>query len=91
MARFFELPHLLTLLVIVLLVFGASKLPDIARNLGKSAKILKEDLQELKENKTSTAEVTDSSQSPASDSPVTSSQPQGTLSSDSAESGEKSS
>lgn len=46
--RFFELPHLIILLLIILLIFGASKLPDIARNLGKSAKIIKEDLKELR-------------------------------------------
>ncbi|GMA32614.1 twin-arginine translocase TatA/TatE family subunit [Litorihabitans aurantiacus] len=43
-----QLWHLLVLLAVVLLVFGAAKLPDIARNLGKSAKILKEEVKDLR-------------------------------------------
>lgn len=37
-------------IVVLILVFGASKLPDIARNLGKSAKVLKEELNDLGED-----------------------------------------
>lgn len=42
--------------LVVIVIFGASKLPDIARNLGKSAKILKKEMRELNED--------DSAQSP---------------------------
>jgi sec-independent protein translocase protein TatA len=34
-------PELLILLFIILLLFGAKKLPDMARSLGRSARILK--------------------------------------------------
>lgn len=37
----------ITVIIILVVVFGASKLPDIARNVGKSAKVLKEELNEL--------------------------------------------
>lgn len=40
--------HFIVLLLIVLLVFGASRLPDIARSVGKSAKILKEEVKDLR-------------------------------------------
>ncbi len=36
MLRGFGVPELLLILVIVLLIFGAGKLPDIGRALGKS-------------------------------------------------------
>ncbi|RMI34590.1 Sec-independent protein translocase subunit TatA [Streptomyces triticirhizae] len=40
--------ELLLLLVIVLLVFGAKRLPDLARSLGKSARILKSETSAMK-------------------------------------------
>lgn len=36
--------HVVILVIVLVLVFGASKLPDIARNVGKSARVLKEEL-----------------------------------------------
>lgn len=42
--------HWLVVLVVVILLFGAAKLPDLARNLGKSAKILKKELQDINED-----------------------------------------
>ena len=36
--------HLLLVLAIVVLLFGATKLPLLAKNLGQSAKILKREL-----------------------------------------------
>lgn len=36
--------HLLVLLAIVLLVFGAAKLPALARSVGQSARILKSEM-----------------------------------------------
>lgn len=39
-------PELLIVLVIVLLLFGARKLPDLARSLGQSAKELRKGMDE---------------------------------------------
>ena len=39
-------PELLILLVVILLLFGARKLPDLARSLGSSAKEFRKGLQE---------------------------------------------
>lgn len=36
--------HLVVILVIVLLLFGAPKLPALARSLGQSARILKQEV-----------------------------------------------
>ncbi|ACQ80315.1 twin-arginine translocation protein, TatA/E family subunit [Beutenbergia cavernae DSM 12333] len=44
--------HILVLVVVILLVFGASRLPNIARNVGKSMKIMKEEVKDLREDGT---------------------------------------
>ena len=41
---------LITVIIVLVVVFGASKLPEIARNVGKSAKVLKEELNDLTED-----------------------------------------
>ena len=42
--------HYLVLLIVILILFGASRLPDIARSIGKSARILKQELRALQED-----------------------------------------
>ncbi|MFD9984274.1 Sec-independent protein translocase subunit TatA [Streptomyces massasporeus] len=49
-------PEIILILVVIILLFGAKKLPDMARSLGKSARILKSEAKAMKdENKSSTA------------------------------------
>jgi sec-independent protein translocase protein TatA len=45
------LPELLGILFIVLLIFGANRLPDLAKGLGKSIKNFKEASREGEEEK----------------------------------------
>ncbi|MFG2619021.1 Sec-independent protein translocase subunit TatA [Streptomyces sp. NPDC048507] len=40
--------HLIIVLVVCLLVFGSKKLPDMARSLGRSARILKSEARALR-------------------------------------------
>ncbi|MEU3946964.1 Sec-independent protein translocase subunit TatA [Streptomyces sp. NPDC029526] len=47
-------PEIILILVVVILLFGAKKLPDMARSLGKSARILKSEAKAMKEDKSST-------------------------------------
>jgi sec-independent protein translocase protein TatA len=42
--------HLLIVAAVFVLLFGAKKLPDAARSLGKSARILKTELKDLHED-----------------------------------------
>ncbi|MEU1515811.1 Sec-independent protein translocase subunit TatA [Streptomyces sp. NPDC005811] len=48
-------PEIILILVVVILLFGAKKLPDMARSLGKSARILKSEAKAMKEEGNSTA------------------------------------
>lgn len=40
--------HLIIVLVVCLLLFGSKKLPDMARSLGKSARILKSEARAMR-------------------------------------------
>lgn len=40
--------HVIILVVVVVLLFGAKKLPDAARSLGKSMRIFKSEIHEMK-------------------------------------------
>ena len=42
----FGLPHLILILVIVLLLFGAPKLPGLARSIGQSMKIFRNEIKD---------------------------------------------
>lgn len=41
--------HWIVLVVVLLLVFGSKKLPDMARSIGQSMKIFKKEIKELTE------------------------------------------
>lgn len=45
-----EPSHILILLLVVLVLFGAKRLPDSARSLGKSMRIFKTELKEMKQD-----------------------------------------
>ena len=57
--------HLLILLAVVVLLFGAKRLPDIARAVGQSARILKGEMKD-----TTTDEHTRNQQQPPATSPT---------------------
>lgn len=42
--------QLVILLVVIIVVFGAARLPNAARSLGKSLKIFKKEVQDLRED-----------------------------------------
>jgi len=43
-----EPSHILILLIVVLVLFGAKRLPDSARSLGRSMRIFKSEMKEMK-------------------------------------------
>ncbi|GAA2014384.1 Sec-independent protein translocase subunit TatA [Brevibacterium samyangense] len=63
MGRLFDSPvTIIILLVVILLLFGAPKLPMIAKNVGKSLKIFKSEVKDLQnddESRSAPKEITD--------------------------------
>lgn len=57
-----EPSHILLLLIVVLVLFGAKRLPDSARSLGKSMRIFKSELKEMKNEDGSKKSDPDNSQ-----------------------------
>lgn len=47
--RNFSAVEWIILVVVLLLAFGSAKLPDIARSLGRSARVMRSELDELKD------------------------------------------
>ena len=45
-----EPSHILILLIVVVILFGAKRLPDSARSLGKSLRIFKGEMKEMKKD-----------------------------------------
>ncbi|OIJ64499.1 Sec-independent protein translocase subunit TatA [Streptomyces mangrovisoli] len=75
-------PEIILILVVVVLLFGAKKLPDMARSLGKSARILKSEAKAMKEEGNTPAPAPSGNEQPpaqrtiqASPGDVTSSRP----------------
>ncbi|MEV6176627.1 Sec-independent protein translocase subunit TatA [Streptomyces sp. NPDC052016] len=48
-------PEIILILVVIILLFGAKKLPDMARSLGKSARILKSEAKAMKDEGSNSA------------------------------------
>ncbi len=44
--------HLLILLILLVLLFGAKRLPDMAKSVGQSMKIFKNEVKELRDDST---------------------------------------
>ena len=55
--------HIVILLAIIILLFGASKLPSLARNLGKSAKIFRDEVKSMNDDSPQTPSELESSRS----------------------------
>lgn len=48
----FGWPHLLIILAVILLLFGAAKLPALAKSLGQSARVFKGEMKAMKNDDT---------------------------------------
>ncbi|MEW9520778.1 Sec-independent protein translocase subunit TatA [Streptomyces tubercidicus] len=54
----FEPWHLILIIAVLVLLFGSQKLPDMARGLGRSMRILKSEARALKDDKRTEAPTT---------------------------------
>jgi sec-independent protein translocase protein TatA len=50
MGNLFAGPHLWIILIIILLLFGAAKLPALAKSMGQSARVFKGEMKAMKED-----------------------------------------
>lgn len=48
--RNLQWPELLLILVVLVLLFGAKKLPDVSRSLGRSMRIFKSEVKQMKDD-----------------------------------------
>jgi sec-independent protein translocase protein TatA len=71
MLDFIEKPGFVIVLLVALVVFGAKRLPDSARALGRSMRILKAEAKGLKEDDKPTATVETQALPPGTTQPVT--------------------
>jgi sec-independent protein translocase protein TatA len=68
--EFFEKPSVVIVIVLMILVFGAKRLPDSARALGRSMRILKAEAKGLKDDDAARTSSTDTTaQTPATPAP----------------------
>jgi sec-independent protein translocase protein TatA len=65
MGALFERPAFLVLILLVLLLFGAKRLPDLARGVGRSLRIFKSETEGLKTDSAASAEAPAVPASPA--------------------------
>ncbi|MEQ6898579.1 Sec-independent protein translocase subunit TatA [Microbacterium sp. KR10-403] len=66
----FGWPHLLIILAVILLLFGAAKLPALAKSLGQSARVFKGEMKAMKEDDTSSATPSEPKTDSPSDAPA---------------------
>ncbi|MDI2031372.1 Sec-independent protein translocase subunit TatA [Saccharopolyspora sp. TS4A08] len=59
--------HWLIVLIVVALLFGSSKLPQVARSLGQSARVLKAEARGLREDEEAANQRESETSRPASD------------------------
>ena len=71
----FGWPHLLIILAVILLLFGAAKLPALAKSVGQSARVFKGEMKAMKDDDTTAAPKAENaaSETPKSDTPASSS------------------
>lgn len=68
----FGWPHLLVILAVILLLFGAAKLPALAKSVGQSARVFRGEMKAMKEDDAaapSTATTVAPSPAPAESTP----------------------
>ncbi|QEO10027.1 twin-arginine translocase TatA/TatE family subunit [Protaetiibacter larvae] len=67
----FGWPHLLIILVVILLLFGATKLPALAKGVGQSVKVFRKEMKSDDEaDGTATSEAASGDTTPAASTPA---------------------
>jgi sec-independent protein translocase protein TatA len=61
----FGWPHLLIILAVILLLFGAAKLPALAKSLGQSARVFKGEMKAMKNDDANDVNAAGTASAPA--------------------------
>ncbi|WEG10577.1 Sec-independent protein translocase subunit TatA [Microbacterium horticulturae] len=67
----FGWPHLLIILAVILLLFGAAKLPALAKSLGQSARVFKGEMKAMKDDDTASSAPSEPKADAPADAPAT--------------------
>lgn len=67
--------HILILVIVIVVIFGAAKLPSIAKNIGKSMKVFKSEIKDLREDSDSENTSTKAAPTEITDAKATGPQP----------------
>lgn len=70
MSNLFAGPHLWILLIVILLLFGAAKLPALAKSMGQSARIFKGEMKAMKDDDTTAGTASSTADSAPAEKPV---------------------
>ena len=63
--------HFLIILAVILLLFGASKLPALAKSMGQSARVFKGEMKAMKDDETSKTDATSAGTTASVEAPST--------------------
>ncbi|MCX6502372.1 MAG: Sec-independent protein translocase subunit TatA [Microbacterium sp.] len=66
----FGWPHLLIILAVIILLFGAAKLPALAKSVGQSARVFKGEMKAMKDDDTTTTTTGTTTDAVAPQAPV---------------------
>ncbi|MBB2976728.1 sec-independent protein translocase protein TatA [Microbacterium endophyticum] len=75
MGNAFGWPHLLIILAVILLLFGAAKLPALAKSVGQSARVFKGEMKAMKDDDVSSTTVDNQSNSTESATTISTANP----------------
>ncbi|QAY61181.1 twin-arginine translocase TatA/TatE family subunit [Microbacterium protaetiae] len=66
----FGWPHLLIILAVILLLFGAAKLPALAKSLGQSARVFKGEMKAMKDDDSTSTSASEPKADAPADAPA---------------------
>lgn len=68
-------PHLLIILAVIILLFGAAKLPALAKSLGQSARVFKGEMKAMKDDESQAAPTAQAAPNPPAVTPTVATPP----------------
>ena len=67
----FGWPHLLIILAVIILIFGAAKLPALAKSMGQSARVFKGEMKAMKDDDSTRVDASTTGTTASAEAPST--------------------